>query len=152
MNKSSSFTAALSKHVAVMLGMRHITTAARCSRSNGQAEACVKRLCEHLKYYARGGLSIEQVLPICELNVRCMPHSKIQISPFAIVHGYEARLDVPGDAPPLSSDIEPDRLTYYRWFRTELQRLHRAVKEAREEQKQEDKRVYDKEHNVREPK
>jgi len=33
-----------------------------------------------------------------------------------------------------------------------LQRLHKAVKEAREEQKQEDKRIYDKSHNVREPK
>ena len=35
MDKSSSFTAALFKHVAAMLGVSHITTAARCSRSNG---------------------------------------------------------------------------------------------------------------------
>jgi len=99
MDKSSSFTAALFKHVSAMLGVSHITTAARCSRSNGQAEACVKRLCEHLKYYAKDDLSIEAFIPMCELNVRCMPHSKLEISPFAIVHGYEARLDVPGNVP-----------------------------------------------------
>ena len=53
MDKGPSFVAALFKHIAALLGIRHVTTAARSSRSNGQAEACVKRLCEHLKYYAQ---------------------------------------------------------------------------------------------------
>jgi len=148
MDKEPSFVAALFKHIAALLGIRHVTTAARSSRSNGQAEACVKRLCEHLKYYARDDLSIEEVIPMCEINVRSMPHSKLQLSTYEIVFGRPMRLEIPGDPPPAPPEIPADKLTYYRWLTTELQRLHKAVKQTRDEQKEEDKKIYDQAHNV----
>jgi len=52
-----------------MLGIRHVTSAARTACSNGQAEALVKRLSEHLKFYARDDYSIEEVIPIIEVNL-----------------------------------------------------------------------------------
>ena len=52
------------------LGIKHITSAARTARSNGMAEATVKRLSEHLKFYGKDDLSIEDTIPIIELNLR----------------------------------------------------------------------------------
>jgi len=102
MDKGPSFVAALFKLIAALLGIRHVTTAARSSRSNGQAMACVKRL----KYYARDDLSIEAVIPMCELNVRSMPHSKLQLSPYEIVFGRPKRLEVTGDPPPAPPEYQ----------------------------------------------
>ena len=49
------------------------------------------------------------------------------------------------------SYVEPDRVAYYRWVSMELNRLHAAVKEAREEQKIQDKQMYDKAHKTTPP-
>jgi len=152
MDKGPSFVSALFKHIAALLGIRHVTTAARSSRSNGQAEASVKRLCEHSKYYARDDLSIEEAIPLCEMNVRCMPHSKLQLSPYEIVFGRQMRIEIPADPPSAPPEIPADKLTYYRWLTTELQRLHKAVKQTRDEQKEDDRKSYDRAHNVAPPK
>jgi len=81
-----------------MLGVRHVTSASRTARSNGQAEALVKRLSEHLKFYAKDDYTIEEVIPIIEVNLRAMPHSKLLlISPYEIVFGRPMRIGVPGD-------------------------------------------------------
>ena len=80
-DKAPSFLSALFAHVNTMLGIRHVTSAARTARSNGQAEALVKRLSEHLKFYAKDDYSIEEVIPIIEVNLRATPHSKLLILP-----------------------------------------------------------------------
>jgi len=61
------------------------------------------------------------------------------------------RLGIPGDPPETPSDVEPDRVAYNRWVSTELKWLHAAVKEAREEQKIQDKQMYDKANKVTPP-
>ena len=43
-DKAPSFLSALFAHVNALLGIRHVTSASRTARSNGQAEALVKRL------------------------------------------------------------------------------------------------------------
>ena len=58
------------------------------------------------------------------------------------------RLAIPGHPKPAISDVAPDKLAYYRWLSTELQRLHKAVKITREEMKLDDKQMYDKAHRV----
>ena len=58
-DKAPSFLSALFAHVNVMLGIRHVTSASRTARSNGQAEAPVKRLSEHLKFYAKDDYTTE---------------------------------------------------------------------------------------------
>ena len=74
-----------------------MSSAARTARLNGQAEALVKRLSEHLKFYAKDDYSIEEVIPIIEVNLRATPYSKLLISPYEIVFGRPMRIRVPGD-------------------------------------------------------
>ena len=76
-DKAPSFLSTLFAYVNTMLGIRHVTSAARTARSNGQAEAMVKRLSEHLKFYAKDDYSIEEVIPLIEVNLRATPHSKL---------------------------------------------------------------------------
>jgi len=52
-DKARSFLSAIFAHVNAMLGIHHVTSASRTARSNGQAEALVKRLSKHLKFYAK---------------------------------------------------------------------------------------------------
>jgi len=47
----------------------------------------VKRLSEHLKFYAKDDYSIEVVIPLIEMNLRAVPHSKWSISPYELVFG-----------------------------------------------------------------
>jgi len=147
-DKSPSFVYALFANINQLLGIRHVASAARTARSNGLAEAMVKRLSEHLKLYAKDDYSIEEVLPLIELNLRATPHSKLAISPYEIVFARPIRIGVPGDpitTPPLTpSNVTTDRITYYQWLSTESKRLHTALKQARVELKIEDKRLCDK--------
>ena len=102
-DKAPSFLSALFAHVNAMLGIRHVTSASRTARSNGQAEALVKRLSEHLKYYAKDDYTIEEVIPIIEVNLQATPHSKLLISQYEIVFGRHMQIGIPGDpntAPP----------------------------------------------------
>jgi len=80
-----------------MLGIRHVTSAARTARSNGQAEALVKCLSEHLKFYAKVDYAIEEVIPIIEVNLQATPHSKLLILPYEIVFGRPMPIGVPRD-------------------------------------------------------
>jgi len=111
-DKVPSFMSALFVHVNAMLGIRHVTSASRTARSNGQAEALVKRLSEHLKFYAKDDYSIEEVIPIIEVNLRATPHSKLLISPYEVVFGRPMRIGIPRDprtAPPAteqSADVQ----------------------------------------------
>jgi len=80
-DKTPSFLSALFAHVNAMLGIRHVTSASRTARSNGRAEALVIRLSEHLKFYAKDDYTIEEVIPIIEVNLGATPHSKLLTSP-----------------------------------------------------------------------
>jgi len=147
-DKSPSFVNALFAKINQLLSIRHVTSAARTARSNGLAEAMVKRLSEHLKYYAKDDYTIEEVLPLIEMNLRATPHSKLAISPYEIVFARPMRIGVLGDPITTPSVTQPeattDKITYYQWLSTELKRLHTALKQAREELKTDDKRRYDK--------
>ena len=144
-DKGPSFTSALFSHINSLLGIRHVPMS---SRSNGQAESVVKRLVEHLKIYAKDDLSIEEAIPLIEICLRATTNSKLLLSPHEIVFGRPMRLGIPGHPKPATSDAAPDKLAYYRWLSTELQRLHKAVKITREEMKLDDKHMYDKAHRV----
>jgi len=154
-DKSPSFVNALFAHINTLLGIRHVTRASRSARSNGMAEAMVKRLSEHLKFYAKDDYSIEEVLSVIEVNLRSTPHSKIGLSPYEIVFGRCMRLGIPGDPDSVPSstppEVLPDRVSFYKWLSTELNRMHEAAKTTREEVKMTDKAKYDKSHKVVEP-
>ena len=117
-----------------LLGIRHRTAAVRTARSNGQAESVVERLSEHLKFYAKDDYTIEEVIPLIEMNLRAVPHSKLSISPYELVFGRPMPLGIPGD-PETPSEGNVDRVAYYKWLATELHRLHGALKKAKEDLK-----------------
>ena len=78
-------------HINALLGIHHVTIASRTARSNSLAEAFVKRLSEHLKFYAKDDYSIELVLPLIEMNLRATQHSKMLISPYNVVFADHLR-------------------------------------------------------------
>ena len=147
-DKSPSFVNALFANINQLLSIRHVTSAARTARSNGLAETMVKRLSEHLKFYAKDDYTIEEVLPLIEVNLRATPHSKLAILPYEIVFARPMRIEVFGD--PITtlslnkSNVTANRMAYYQWLSTKLKRSHTAMKQTREELKTNDKRRYDK--------
>jgi len=134
------------------LGIKQVTSGSRTAQSNCLAEVTVKQQVEHLKIYAHDDLTIEQVIPVIEVALRSSAHSRLHLSPYEIVSGRPMRLRIPGEPPLTPSDVKPDRVAYYRWVSMELIRLHAAMKEARQEQKVQDKQMYNKAHKTTPPK
>jgi len=138
-------------HISDLLGIKQITSGLRSARSNGLAEATVKRLVEHLKIYAKVDLTIEQVIPLIEVALRSSAHSRLYLSPYGIVFGRSIPMGIPSEPPATASDDDHDTVAYFKWLSTELKHLHTAVKQAREDQKVLDKQMYDKAHKTATP-
>jgi len=83
------------RHISDLLGIKQITSGSRSARSNGLAEATVKRLVEHLKIYAKDDLTIEQLIPLIEVTLRSSAHSRLYLSPYKIVFGRSMPLAFP---------------------------------------------------------
>ena len=128
-----------------------LASQARTARSNGQAEAMVKRLSEHLKFYSKDDYSVEEVIPLIEMNLRAVPHSKLGISSYELVFGRPMPLGIPGN-PETSPEENTDRIAYYKWLSTELHRLHGELKKAKEDLKLTEKQTYDRINKVQQPK
>jgi len=123
-DKAPSFMSGLFAQINTVLGIRHITAAARTARANGKAEAMVKRVSEHLKFYAKNDYSIEEVIPLIEMNLRAVPYSKLSISPYELVFGRLMPLGIPADPQTSSSEVNTDRVAYYNWLVSRLQSLN----------------------------
>jgi len=147
-DKGPAFTSVLFANVNRLLGIRHVTSAAMTARSNGQAEAVVKRLVERLKIYAKDDWCIEECIPLIEICLRATANSKLLLSPYEVVFGRSFRLGIPGEPKIIVPEVELDKIAYYRWLSTELKRLHEAVKANRAELKIDEKLMYDKVHKA----
>ena len=80
----------------------------------------MKRLVEHLKIYATDDLTIEQLIPLIEVALRSSAHSGLHLSLYEIVFGRSMPLGIHGEPPATPSDVDHDRVAYYRWLSTEL--------------------------------
>jgi len=143
-DKGPAFTSALFANVNRLFGICHVTSAAMTARSNGQAEAVVKRFVEHLKIYAKDDLFIEKCIPLIEICLRATGNLKLLLSPYEVVFGRSFRLGVSGVPKITVPDVEPNKIAYYRWLSTESKRLHEAVRANRAELKIKKKLMYDK--------
>lgn len=150
-DKGPSFMSALFKEINRLLGIHHVTSAALNPRANGMAESVVKRVSEYLKYYAKDDFNIEDTIPLVELCLRGMAHSKLELSPHEILMGRPLNLGVPCDPHVTPPDVPKDKIAYFQWLATELRRLHDAIRKSREEAKAVDKMTYDKARKVVEP-
>ena len=137
-------------YIAKILGIAHVTSGAVSPKSNGRAEEVVKRLSEGLERFATPEIddrNIEDVLPLIELSLRTTCSKNMQITPFEIVHGFQARLPSPltTDEPHFSNE---NAQRYAIWLKNALKILHQGVYENLRESKQEMKRYYDKHNKV----
>ena len=85
-DKGPGFVSTLFRHINDLLGIKQVTSGSRAARSNGLAEATVKRLVEHLIIYAHDDLTIEQVIPVIEVPLRSSAHSRLHLSPVSYTH------------------------------------------------------------------
>jgi len=152
-DKASGFMSQFFATITQILGIRHRTSAAQCSRSNGLAEQAVKRLNEGLKRYANDDVDdrrIEIILPLIEFGLRATAPINRKISPFEICHGFSMPIATPFEYN-LPQFFSTDAETYVAWLRNSLRLLHSAVRQNRLESKEEMKRTYDKRHQVTSP-
>ena len=149
-DKSSSYINSFFKKVCSLLGIKHRTSASLCARSNGLAESMVKRLSSLLKIYAFDDITLEQQLPLMELSVRAIPQSKIGLSPYQIMFGYDMNINTPGYTS-LACPFSGSQEVYYCYLSREVKRLHEEVRKRKLEIKEEDKKNYDKYQRVKEP-
>jgi len=97
-DKASGYMSQFFATITQILGIRHRTSAAQCSRSNGLAEQAVKRLNEGLKRYANDDVDdrrIEIILPLIEFGLRATAPINRKISPFEICHGFSMPIATP---------------------------------------------------------
>ena len=86
-DRGSSFTGALFTELTKILNSDHKISATHSVRTNGAGEACVKRIVEGIRLYAKDDLSIEDVLPTICMGLRASVHSKTCVSPYEVLFG-----------------------------------------------------------------
>ena len=139
--------------VAKMLGIRHRTSAARASRTNGYAEQAIKRLNAGLKLYSTEEVDdrkIELILPIIEYSLRASAASNAKVSPFEICHGFPMPIPSSIDLS-IPSFCSTDAESYAKWLKNSIKLLHQAVRLNRVESKEEMKVNYDMRHRTKVP-
>ena len=145
-DKSTSYLNIFFSKICSLLGIKHRTSASLMAKSNGLAKSMVKRLSALFKIYANDDVTIEQKLPIIELSIRCMPISRLQLSPFEILFGRQMPINTPGPTS-LAVPFTGDKESYYCWLAREMKRLHTAARQRKLQIKQDNKDAYDKIHN-----
>ena len=69
-----------------MLNVKHRISSSLNPRSNGAAEAVVKRVSEGLKYYAENDLQIERCLPLIAMSLRATVHLGSNVLAYIFVY------------------------------------------------------------------
>ena len=119
-DKEQNFVSHLFGYIAKILGISHVMSGAVSPKSNGRAEEVVKRLSEGLKRFATPEIDdrkIEEILPLIELSLRTTCSKNMQITPFELVHGFQARLPSPltTDEPHFANE---NAQNYALWLKT----------------------------------
>ena len=91
----SAFVAKFFTTLMKLLNIKHRISAAKAPRSNGLAEALVKRLSDLIKIYVKNDSEIEHYLPLIEMSLRATAHTQLKLSPFQIIHGCRINVGEP---------------------------------------------------------
>ena len=89
----------------------------------------MKRLSEGLKRFTTPEIddrAIEDIVPLIELSLRTTFSKNMQITPFEIVHGFQAPLHSPLTAEEMHFP-NMDAENYAVWLRNAIKLLHTAV-------------------------
>jgi len=136
--------------LARLLGLKHRISSAKWPRTNGLAEQLVQRVSTLLRMYASDDRSIECVLPLCELCIRCTNHTQLKLSPYEVVFGRKMPLGLPFDLSNNLPKLAGDQLAYVKWLQHRLEDIHNAVAENLRDTRQGMKTGYDRRHKVQE--
>jgi len=93
---------------------------------------------------------MENVLPLCELYMRCTNHTKLKLSPFEVVFGRKMPLGLPFDLSDSLPKLTWDQLACTKWLQHRLKDIHKAVAENLKDTRQDMKTGYDRRHKVQE--
>ena len=144
-----AFVSQLFKELNKFLLIKHRMSSPGQSRSNGAAERLIGQVATMIRTLCEDDSQIEDVLPLIELNIRHSVHTGTLLSPFEIVFGRVMSIGAPLhmlDVPTFSKD---QHRLYYEWLTTKLKTVHEGILTNRIQSKLEQKRAYDKKHNVK---
>jgi len=149
-DKGTAFCSKFFQTIARILGIKHRTSAALLSRSNGLAEQAIARFNQMVKLYVDSDKDIENALPNLELALRSTAHTQLGISAFEIVQGRQANL---GSPIPFEVDerFPDDQKAYQKYLQENLTKIRAGVKTLRGMSKEEDSAQYNKKHHAKEP-
>jgi len=97
-DKGAGFMSRFFAVITKMLGIKHRSSAAAASRTNGAAERAIRSLNAGLRLYATptiNDLKIELILPIIQTSINASPASHTKISLFEVCSGREMSLPLP---------------------------------------------------------
>ena len=83
-DRGSAFMSTFFTTLMKLLNIKHRISAAKDPRSNGLAEALVKRLSDLIKTYVKNDSEIEHYLPLIEMSLRATAHSQLKLSSFRL--------------------------------------------------------------------
>ena len=150
-DRGSAFVNKFFMTIMKILGVQYRIASARSPRSNGLAEAMVKRLSELLKLYSQNDRKIHEVLPLCEFYLRATNHTSLKLSPFEIDCGRKMRTGLPLELSEKMPKLSGDQENYVAWLKQRLTDIHKAVSDNQVDNKREMKDKYDKYNRVVEP-
>jgi len=94
-DKAGSFMGGLFAELAKLLHITHRSSAATMSRSNGLAERMIQRVNQMIRIYADSDSHLDEIVPLIELSLRAITHSRIKISPYECVFGKKNENCIP---------------------------------------------------------
>jgi len=152
-DKAPGFMSKLFETISKLLGLTHRFSAALAKRTNGKAEAAIKKVNNGLRLYSTPDLDdryIELIIPLIELSLNASADAVTKLSPFKICHGFDMKLPTMNivDIPEF---VSKDANNYVKWLQNSIKLLHQQVYNKSKEHKQRMKENYDARHRACNP-
>jgi len=132
------------------LGLTHRFSAALAKRTNGKAEAAIKKVNNGLRLYSTPELDdryIELIIPLIELRLNASADAVTKLSPFKICHGFDMKLPTINNVD-IPDFVSSEATNYVKWLHNSIKLLHQLVYEKSVEYKEQMKSAYDKRFNA----
>ena len=149
-DRGANLTSKIFQYMMEFMGIKHRISASRAPRTNGIAEAQVKRVNELIRRLCTCDSQIQEIIPLIEFILNSTNQAKMQYSPFEILFGLKPRLcQLEEIKPPVSFSGNFEQ--YLNILRTEMNRIRQEVYNDKVEMKEQERVAYDKQHRVKVP-
>jgi len=133
-----------------LLGLKHRFSAALAKRSNGKAEAMIKKVNRGLRLYSTAEIDdryIEMIIPMIELSLNASSDAITKLSPFKICHGFDMKLPTKNNID-IPDFVSSETTNYVKWLQNSIKLMHLVVCENIVEYKSKMKADYDRRFNA----